>query len=390
MKASLSKQIAILLMSAVLLGACGQNEDATAESSKSTASGDAQQAGSQDTARKDQEQVADDVAEQLSAGYYSAVIKDGYYALSDSRGVVAGNTSQANMKNMERGLYQLAQGAFPTDQYALKEGSVISDKEAITWLSAQTKENPDGLNPAKSESTKLSDYEPKYLNSILEFNFTQADKNGEHQLKGIAIALSMNSVDVFTNSDTEEEIVIDPETSLSKGKEMAIKIIARIRENKSYKDVPIQIALFQNKPSGNLAGGSFVAEAISNQGTELSQWVSHEREFIAFNVDEAPNAEDETAFTRFRNNVEGFFPRLSGLAGVGRYEEGKLGQINIAINTQFDGYTEVVALTQFAIDEATNNFRNDVPINITIETPSGVAAVLSREAGSSTFDYVIL
>lgn len=390
MKASLSKQITLLLMSVVLLGACGQNEKTTAESTKLTASGDTQQTDGQDTTRKDQEQVADEVAEQLSTGYYPTIIKDGYYALSDSRGVVAGNSSQANMENMERGLYQLAQGAFPTDQYALKEGSIISDENAINWLSAQTKENPEGLNPAKSESTKLNDYEPRYLNSILEYNFTQADKKGEHQLKGISIALSMNSIDVFTNSDIEEEIVIDPETSLSKGKEMAIKVIARIRENERYKNVPIQIALFQNKPSGDLAGGSFVAETISNQGTELSQWVAHDREYVAFSVDEVPNVEDDTAFTRFRNNIEGFFPRLSGLAGIGRYEEGKLGQINISINTQFDGYTEIIALTQYTIDEATNNFRNDVPINITIETPRGVAAVLSREAGNSTFEYVIL
>lgn len=381
MKTTLRKKLALLMMSVVLLGACEQGDGTNAESSADKPT---------ENAAKQEQQVLDEIAEPLSTIYYPAVIKDGHYNLNNNRGNMAGESSQINLENMERGLYQLAQAAFPTDQYVLSEGGVIGDDQAAEWLSAESDDNPAGLNPANSSATDRSAYEPKYLNSILEYDLMQADENGDYQLAGLAIALAINSVDTFENGTTKEEITIDKETAIAKGQETAIKVIARIRENENHQNIPIQVALFLNTASDDLAGGTFFAEAISNQENELSEWISYEHDYVAYGVDEAPDSEDTAAFTRFRTSIEDFFPVLSGLSGVGLYENDKLTDISININTQFDGYTEIIALTQYAIDEANNIFRNDVPIRIEIETPNGLAAVLTREAGSTTFAYVIL
>lgn len=383
MKTTINKKTVLLLLSIALLGACSPDDESSA-----TNQGEGQNATSQAA-------PSDEIAGQLSTTYYPAVIQDGQYDLSHSRGNVVNSTSQANLRNFEVGLYSLSQSVFPTDEYGLQEGNVISEDTLNEWLSGQDKDKaPEGLNPANSNADKAEDYEPKYLNSILEYDFTQADEDDSHQLAGITIGLSMNSSDTFTTDDESEtqEFQIDEATALAKGQEIAAIITERIRSNEDhdYSNIPIQFSIFYNAPEDDLGGGTFLAEAVSNSGNELGEWTQHNRDYVAFGVDEAPNGDDETAFTRFRNSVQNFFPRLSGLSGVGLYENDQLTELDITINSQFDGYTTIIALIQHTIEEANNIFVSDIPIKITIKAPSGTVAVVSREAGSSTFDYVVL
>ncbi|WP_405196506.1 CamS family sex pheromone protein, partial [Streptococcus anginosus] len=46
--------------------------------------------------------------------------------MSESRGLMARPTSEANMRNFEEGLYRIAEGQFSTEEYYFQEGQLIT------------------------------------------------------------------------------------------------------------------------------------------------------------------------------------------------------------------------------------------------------------------------
>lgn len=368
------KKLSILLLASFALAAC-QNDDTSSATSSSAAN---QSSSSTDEQSKQ--------TDQLSTEYYPSYIEDGAYQINGASGLVAGATSQANLENLERGLYDLAQSYFSTEDYSIKEGQVIGEDTANNWLGAATDDNPDGLNPAGAIAKEEADFEPRYLNSIMEYDFVNADGN----VAGITIGLAMNYSDTFTSDDKSKEVEITSDQRIEQGKQMAETIVSRIRENEAYKDIPIQVAIFENAESGDLGGGTFTTDAVSSSGTSFGDWSTYNQDYIVYGVDDAPNEEDTVSFTRFRDHIQSFYPQLSGLSGVGYYEDNELQKINVIINSQFDGYSEVIALSQQAISTANSVFNSNVEIQIQVVTADGVRALLSRPRDADTFDYVLV
>ncbi|KAA9302238.1 MULTISPECIES: CamS family sex pheromone protein [Aerococcus] len=352
----------------------------------------AEEGQAQDQAQSGQEAQTDDQeAPALSINHYPAAIEEGHYKMSESRGLMARPTSEANMRNFEEGLYRIAEGQFSTEEYYFQEGQLITREMANQWLGAKTEDNPEGLNPEASASDKREDYQPKYLNSILEYNFMKKDDEDNYKLEGVTIGLALNSEDTFSNGESQEKIAIDKDQALEHGKQIAEEVVARIRKDKKYAKLPIQVALFYNGPTDSLAGGAYAAEVVSVAGTAFSDWENYDTQNHALGVDSGAAEEDNVAFARFTSEVEDFFPRLSGISGVGTYEEGRLSQIDIEINTQFDGYSEIIALVQHTMNTANTIFRNNRgAITIRVEGPSGMRAIMERQAGENNFTYEMI
>src|SRR5699024_7226480 len=127
------KTLSILLVATLALAAC-QNDQADSTESAGSAS--------QSSSSSEEQQTS-----QLSTEYYSSYISDGTYQTNSASGITAGVSSQANAENLERGLYDLAKNIFPTEDYSLQEGQVIGEDQTLAYLTAQSDENPDGLNP---------------------------------------------------------------------------------------------------------------------------------------------------------------------------------------------------------------------------------------------------
>lgn len=373
----LHHKLGLLACLALALAGC-QGPDQVEEGQAQENSGQASQAEEQDVPA-------------LSINHYPAAIEDGHYKMSESRGLMARPSSEANLRNFEEGLYRIAEGQFSTEEYYFQEGQLITREMANQWLGAKTKDNPEGLNPEGSASDKREDYQPKYLNSILEYNFMKKDDEDNYQLEGVTIGLALNSEDTFSNGESQEKISIDKDQALEHGKQIAEEVVARIRKDKKYAKLPIQVALFYNGPTDSLAGGSYASEVVSVAGTAFSDWENYDTQHLVFGADDAAAEEDNVAFARFTSEVEDFFPRLSGISGVGTYEEGRLSQIDIEINTQFDSYSELVALVQHTMNTANTIFRNNRgSISIRVEGPSGVRAIMERQAGENNFTYEMI
>lgn len=366
------KTLSILLVATLALAAC-QNDQADSTESAGSAS--------QSSSSSEEQQTS-----QLSTEYYSSYISDGTYQTNSASGITAGASSQANAENLERGLYDLAKNIFPTEDYSLQEGQVIGEDQTLAYLTAQSDENPDGLNPSGYASTTLEGFEPRYLNTLMEYDFVDQDGN----IAGISIGLGMNYSDTFTSDSNSEEVEITSEERIEQGKQMAETIVADIRENKAYADIPIHVAIFENEESGDLGGGTFSTDAVSSSGNSFGDWSTYNQDFVVYAVDDAPNEEDTVSFTRFRDQIQSFYPQLSGLSGVGYYQDNELQNVNIVINSQFDGYSEVIALSQQAISTASSVFNNNIEIQIQVVTADGVRALLTRNKDSDTFDYVLV
>ena len=366
------KTLSILLVATLALAAC-QNDQADSTESAGSAS--------QSSSSSEEQQTS-----QLSTEYYSSYISDGTYQTNSASGITAGASSQANAENLERGLYDLAKNIFSTEDYSLQEGQVIGEDQTLAYLTAQSDENPDGLNPSGYASTTMEGFEPRYLNTLMEYDFVDQDGN----IAGISIGLGMNYSDTFTSDSNSEEVEITSEERIEQGKQMAETIVAGIRENEAYADIPIHVAIFENEESGDLGGGTFSTDAVSSSGNSFGDWSTYNQDFVVYAVDDAPNEEDTVSFTRFRDQIQSFYPQLSGLSGVGYYQDNELQNVNIVINSQFDGYSEVIALSQQAISTASSVFNNNIEIQIQVVTADGVRALLTRNKDSDTFDYVLV
>ncbi|PMC79969.1 hypothetical protein CJ191_04140 [Aerococcus viridans] len=368
------KTLSILLVATLALAAC-QNDQADSTESAGSAS--------QTSSNSEEQQTKTD---QLSTEYYPSYINDGTYQVNSGAGITAGTSSQANSENLERGLYDLAKNIFSTEDYSIQEGQVLGEEKTIAFLKAKSDDNPEGLNPTDSLSETLDGYEPRYLNAIMEYDFV--DENGK--IAGISIGLGMNYSDTFNSGSETKEVEITSEERIEQGKQMAETIVSNIRQDEAYADTPIHVAIFENEESGDLGGGTFKTDAVSSSGDSFGDWSTYNQDFVVYDVDDAPNEEDTVSFTRFRDQIQSFYPQLSGLSGVGYYQDNEQQSVNIVINSQFDGYSEVIALSQQAISTASSVFNNNIEIQIQVVTADGVRALLTRDKDSDTFNYVLV
>ncbi|MER2293134.1 MAG: CamS family sex pheromone protein [Aerococcus urinaeequi] len=374
MKIKKFKTLSILLVATLALTAC-QNDQADSTESAGSAS---------QTSSSNEEQQTQ--TSQLSTEYYSSYISEGTYQINSGAGITTEASSQANAENFERGLYDLAKNIFSTEDYSLQEGQVIGEDKTIAFLNAQSDENPEGLNPSGAASKTLDGFEPYYLNSIMEYDFLDQEGN----VAGISIGLAMNYSSTFNSESETQEFEITSEERINQGKQMAETIVSNIRQDEAYSDTPIHVAIFENEESGDLGGGTYTTDAVSSSGNTFGDWSTYNQDFVVYDVDDAPNEEDTVSFTRFRDQIQSFYPQLSGLSGVGYYQDNELQNVNIVINSQFDGYSEVIALSQQAISTASSVFNNNIEIQIQVVTADGVRALLTRSKDSDTFDYVLV
>lgn len=356
---------------------------------------------------------------QLSDEFYRAVIEDGRYQLASSASADQHVTSSSNMRAFEEGLLQITKNVFPTDQYFLREGQIINAETLTQWVSRESTDNPDGLNPQQetkpereeesqneesssepenpeeeqSESTQEDeennqvitdvDSTPIYLNQILEKDIVIETEDG-YELAGVAIGLSMNSVYSYTdsNGNVYEQEISQGELR-ERGKSYANIIIGRLRNDERLRSVPIVVGIFQQAKDEEVVGGTYVLDGISREGNAVSDWTELNNRRVLLPAQDG--GDQAVFFTEFRNQVNDFFPNLNGVSAEASYIDNSLSSLNIEIITQFYQITEIAALTQHVVDVGQNTLPQDVPIEIRIISSKGTEGFVGRDAGEKEF-----
>ncbi|BAX67728.1 CamS family sex pheromone protein [Latilactobacillus sakei] len=319
---------------------------------------------------------------------YEGVIDNGQYKTSQTRGLT---TQQSNtsfdVKSLESGLLKLSKEQFPTSKYVFQEGQSLKTAQAQKWLARKSKTNTEGLNPEDNGQKDPNKRNPIYLQQILEQDYLGEDGS----MKGMSIGLGMNQVDYYT----KEQYGATFETKISKammtqqGKQMANKVLSRMRQKKGLSDTTIVIGLYKQAPKDSLVGGTFFAYGVSKKGsTMIDSWheLNQENQVLpVVNDEKAINQDDATAFNSFKTQVETFFPNLSGVTAQTHYEEGVLAGMNITVNTQFYSETEIMSFTQYIATAADKYLPRNIPLDISITSAEGMQAYVGRASGSKGF-----
>ena len=320
--------------------------------------------------------------------YRPALDEDGQYQTSKNRGVTLSLNSGINISLFEKDLMRLSQDTFSTETHFIQEGQYLSKDLVNSWLARESEDNPEGLNPP--ESGEGDDRVPRYLNSILEFDFfTESEEN--LQLSGISIGLALNTVDYYQAEQFGPTLMqeIPSEEALSKGKDIANQLLSQIRKVEGLENTPIMIGLYEQSAQDDLAGGVYVAQGNSLNGSEsIDDWTSIKERRIIFPLEGSDSAEGN-AFANFQSEVEAFFPNISGITGRAHYINDQLDSLSIHIMTQFYGEGEMVAYTQYLKQSATTYLPGDMNVEIIVESPENVQAFLKKDITESDyFSYV--
>ncbi|MEY8292539.1 CamS family sex pheromone protein [Carnobacteriaceae bacterium 52-44] len=326
---------------------------------------------------------------QLGAEFYRpALDENGRYQISNNRGITLSLNSGINISLFEKDLMRLSQEDFPTDSHFIQEGQNLPENSVKSWIARESEDNPEGLNPP--DSGEGNDRVPRYLNSILEFDFFTESDNGL-QLAGMSIGLALNTVDYYQAEQFGPTLAqeIPSEEVLNQGQSMANELLAQIRQIEGLENIPIMIGLYEQSAQDDLAGGVYIAQGSSANGsTTIDNWNMLNEERMIFPLEGSDSAEGN-AFANFQSEVESFFPNISGITGRAHYIDNSLTTLSINIMTQFYGEGEMVAYTQYLKQSATTYLPGDLDIEIIVESPGNVEAFLKKDrTDSEYFSYV--
>lgn len=391
-----NKLLVLLSLPVLLLSACTQPSDEEAAES-----------GDQSAQTENTESTTNAILRnQLGDDYYlPALTEDGEYAPSQNRGITLNLNSGINISLFEKDLMRLSQSMFPTDEYLIQEGQKLTSEMVSGWLSRedvlseeeQEELDPEeiarreflkGLNPP--ESGEGDDRAPRYLNSILEFDFYSQTDSGP-QFNGMSIGLAMNTVDYYRTEigGPQYQQEIPEDVLLEQGQAMANEIVRRVRQVEELAEIPIFIGIYEQSAKDDLGGGVYVAVGQSTNGsTAIQNWDMLNEERLIFPL-EGSDSSEGNAFANFRSEVEKFFPNLSGVTGQAHYVNENLQSLTINVMTQFYGATEIISFTQFLKQSATTFLPSDLDIEIVVESPQSVEAFLKKDRTETEyFSYV--
>ncbi|WP_078551379.1 CamS family sex pheromone protein [Bacillus alkalicellulosilyticus] len=335
--------------------------------------------------------------------YYRSVLYDGKYTHGHARGFSdAVVHNRLDLEQLEIGLTRIAQEHFDPDSYYFREGQYIRRDELNSWLIRTDDNNPNGLNPPLGEGQTMKEREedqPRYLSHILEHNYLVEGSNGQLELAGVVIGLSMNSVYHFRVIDEDGgywfyETEIDEQKMEKEAQRMADEVVTRLRaQNRAegvLNDIPIVVALFREEQRESVIPGSFFSKGIAEPGKSVGDWQAINESYYLFPSSSATNDQrnDAERFARLNEEVNGFFDNFIGVVGKGYYKNQKLSELTIEIPIRFYGKTEVVALTQYVADKVQQIFPEDLKIQVYITSISGQESLIVRDPNEAPFIHI--
>ncbi|QDP39250.1 CamS family sex pheromone protein [Radiobacillus deserti] len=314
------------------------------------------------------------------------------YKLGKARGVIVNQLfNRLDIDELEEGLKRHSKDAFDPDKYYFQEGQYLTEDIVYDWLSSSNpkEEGNQGLNPPLSENATKEEHQenPRYLSHILEQNYLLKTSEDRIVLGGVSVALAMKSVYQFQTEIGGPYYYekISKKEMLSKGQEIAQKIVERMRQMDGLSKVPIMVSLYREEAADSLVPGNFVAKTVVSEGSSsIGDWEEINEKHVLFPSDEASEnyKEDANNLTIFEEDVAKYFPNYTSVIGKGFYVNDELQRLTIEIPIQFNGKAEVIGFTQYVYGLVVEGFQPhyDLEINIT-SGDNRQESLITREAG---------
>lgn len=304
---------------------------------------------------------------------------------SVSRGLIEYNIyTKYDMKESEEGLLRLSAQNFDPKIYYFQEGQYINKNTVKTWLS-RSSVNPEGLNPPTTD--EIVKQAPIYLAHIVEQNYLVMDDQKKGQLGGISIGLVMNSV-YYTKEGSEVKITVDEMEN--KGKEIAGKVVQRLREMDGLSDVPIVVGLFKQLKRESISPGTYFASAIAEKGdSELSKWKNNKEQYFILPAwtEENSYSDINTKFGDFKHDIDQYFPSDINIIGTLHDTDDKGQSIKIEIPIQFFGASEIIGFTQYITSQIIYYFPN-IYVEVNVISMNGPVALIIKKSKDEPYVHI--
>lgn len=347
--------------------------------------------------KDDQEKTSIIPNYQISESHYRSIIP---FEASKTRGMVVSNlNSRYDIDEFEKGLMRVAKEQFSPDKFVFQEGQHLDRETVSLWLNRKytaeqlkdrgLKEGQNiGLNPlieGKGTIEEQNAKYPIYLAHVLEHDYLIKNENTV-KLGGVVIGLALNSVHYYQKekygATFQHEI---PHAKLAEeGKKIAQEVIKRLRTTKGLEDVPITIALFEQKSKNAVVPGNFFAYANAGKGSStLSDWKDVNEKYFLFpsTIAEQEHREDMAYFMRFKDDIEEYFPNYNGVIGKAFYKDDQFVKLSIEIPIQLYGEAEIIGFTQWATSLVLDHFPDYIKVEVNVTSINGAEALIVKNAG---------
>src|SRR5699024_3069140 len=182
---------------------------------------------------------------------------------------------------------------------------------------------------------------PRYLVYILEQNFLEQKDDNTVELVGVSIGIAIKSEYSFEaeGKGPYYESISEKEM-LQEGKDVAQKVLERVRKIEGLENVPIMFALYHEETESSPVPGNFVAKTLVSEGDMMiGDWESTQEEYVLFPSDKAKKDyfDDYELLKSFGQGIAEYFPNYVGYIGEGFYLNDELRKLTIEIPLEFYG-----------------------------------------------------
>lgn len=316
---------------------------------------------------------------QLSKEEYKMILP---FRPSKARGVIGRQiANRVDIDEMETGLRRHSIEVFDPKDHYYEDGQYLSRGTVESWI--------DELNPERPErGSEAEEFRknPRYLSHILEQNYLKKGEDDTTELAGLSIGIALKSVYRF-QTDIGEPDQFEPipfSEMLEQGKEIAQKILERIRGIDGLQEVPILMALFQEEEQSSPVPGNYIRKTfVPGYDMMIGEWEEIHEENVLFpsSYAEKNYFDDYDLIKNFGHEISQYFPNYVGYIGKGFYIDENLQTLTIKIPLEFYGSAEVTGFTQYVYGIAKAMFPTHYDLEIKIESSQKLESIMYREAG---------
>ena len=242
-----------------------------------------------------------------------------------------------------------------------------------------------GLNPANDEIINIDgiDVNPVYLAYLLEQNYVVQSED-ETVLEGVTIGLALNPYQTWKNElGYDQTIVLDENTLIEKGKEIAQRVIDILRTQEQFETVPIMIGLYIVQEESAVTPGHMVAKTlVGEKNSQIKNWekVNEKYYLLPDNNTLAFDSNLSNQFSAFKQVIKEYYPHYYGIIGIAHFMDDKLTNLEITVNIDFYGLAEKLSFHQLLAQLIPESFSPEYNIDVVIRSSEEIYGVLKRPA----------
>lgn len=325
--------------------------------------------------------------------------------LQSLMGVQLGTSNSVDVYEFERGLTEASKEYFPTKDYFFQKATFLRYNTVRNWLqrkltdtelSEKKLKEPNfvdtGLNPSTDEVITAEDgstFAPYYLSYIYGQNYVQTEGDNV-KVKGISIGLAVNASQKYVSKDTSEKIYTFSQDQLTAfSKTAAEKIVNNIRQQESFRNIPIVLSVYQTNSATNFVSGGHFLKSYAKGSEGLGNFVTiNQKNVFVINkgsVDQSIREIDDTFASnmlQFHQSLPTTFPSVTSMNTVARITDKKISKIRMTINITSGSQMEVQAVKQYIEKSQEQNFNDiDFPIETEIQLYGQTKFILLKQPG---------